>query len=234
MAATMAHEINNPLAAIVNELFIAQTNAESPETVRRCLEVADGELRRVIQITRQSLGFYRESVTSAEVVVTEVMDSTIDLLKNKFKAKHITVDKRYASFPLITGVTGELRQVFANLLANGIDAVENRGIISVRVRSGSLRSGIVCVRITIADNGEGIPNSAVPHVFEPFFTTKKSVGTGLGLWVAKQLVEKHGGSIRLRSRTAGLRRGTLFSIVLPAANAHSDAELTLHQKKKSA
>jgi PAS domain S-box-containing protein len=209
MAAAIAHEINNPVDAVMNLLFLAQDSNGLPESTRELLETADAELRRVAHITRQSLGFYRESNAPALTSVTTVLDSVLDLLKNRIKAKHATVDRQWDGDVQITAVGGELRQVFSNLVSNSLDAIDGRGRIKLRVSVCGHR-----VRVTIADNGRGIPPSALQHIFEPFFTTKDAVGNGLGLWVSQQIIEKHGGTIRVRSRSEGLRRGTTFSIVL--------------------
>jgi PAS domain S-box-containing protein len=210
MAAAIAHEINNPLAAVMNLLFLASRTSRLPESTRRLLKAADAELRRIAHITRQSLGFYRETNAPGPTSVTAVLDSVLDLLKNRIKAKHAVVKKQWKGDVQITAVPGELRQVFSNLVANSLDAIDERGTIWVRVASGKQY-----VRVTVSDNGKGISSSAVSHIFEPFFTTKDKVGTGLGLWVSQQIVEKHGGKIRARSRSEGSRRGTTLSVVLP-------------------
>ncbi len=218
MAATIAHEINNPLSAVMNALYIARDEAASPELVRQALGLADEELRRIAQLARQALGFYRESTAPTRVLLNDVMDSALDLLKGKVEARRARVEKVYDAEAVVIGVAGELRQVFANLLANSLDAIDASGTITVRLSSRPAdKTHHPAVTITVADNGKGIEGAALPHIFEPFFTTKQAVGTGLGLWVSKQIVEKHGGSIRVHSRTDGGRRGTTFSVVLPAA-----------------
>lgn len=214
MAATIAHEINNPLEAVMNSLFLAK-GLESG-AARQYLSIAEEELLRIAHITRQSLGFYRESNAPAVLSVNAVLDSAVDLLKSKVKAKQATVEKQWDEETRITGVGGELRQVFSNLVANSLDAIEERGTIKLRVsRSAFSKNGRPCVRVTVADDGKGITTDALSHLFEPFFTTKGAVGTGLGLWVSKQIIDNHGGSIRVRSNTEGDRRGTVFSVVVP-------------------
>jgi len=216
MAASIAHEINNPLAAATNALFIAK-GMKDPEAMREYLEIADAELKQIAHITRQSLGFYRESNGPALMVVNEVLESAVDLLKSKISKKHANIEKQWDGNVEIIAIAGELRQVFANLLANSLDAIDEAGTIKLRVSKGrSSKNGGRCVRVTIADNGKGIAASSHAHLFEPFFTTKGTVGTGLGLWVSKQIIDKHDGSIRMRSSATGLRTGTVFSIVLPA------------------
>jgi len=146
-----------------------------------------------------------------------VLDSAVELLKSRAKAKHATVEKEWDEEEVrITGVGGELRQVFSNLVANSLDAIDEHGTIKLRVsRSKFSKNGLLCVRVTVADDGKGITADALPHLFEPFFTTKGTVGTGLGLWVSKQIIDNHGGTIRVRSRTEGIRRGTVFSVIVP-------------------
>jgi PAS domain S-box-containing protein len=216
MAASIAHEINNPLEAVTNLLFLAKTSHDQPEATYQYLDMADEELRRIAHITRQSLGFYRESNAPTRVSVDAVLESAVDLLKSRITAKHAVIEKQWNGAVMITAVAGELRQVFSNLLANSLDAVDECGTIKLRLSTcTAARNGHSCVRVTVADNGKGIGEGSRPKLFEPFFTTKGTVGTGLGLWVIKQIVDKHGGTIQVRSSVGGKRRGTVFSIVLP-------------------
>jgi PAS domain S-box-containing protein len=220
MAATIAHEINNPLAAVTNSLFLAANVRDLPDSARQFLVTADEELRRIAHITRQSLGFYRESNAPALTSVGALLESTVDLLKGRIKAKAAVIEKQWDGDVVVTAVAGELRQVFSNLLSNSLDAIEQKGTVTLRVTAGTApKNGQRCVRITIADDGKGIPASSQPQIFEPFFTTKGTTGTGLGLWVGKQIIDKHHGTIRVRSTTQGARRGTVFSIVLPVEPA---------------
>jgi signal transduction histidine kinase/CheY-like chemotaxis protein len=218
MAATISHEINNPLEALTNLLFLAQHQDGMSEKAHNLLEMADAELQRVAHITRQSLGFYRESNAPAPTSISRVLESCIELLRSKLDGKHISVQKEIRDDVSITAVAGELRQVFSNLLSNSIDAVGDQGRIHLRVSaSHSLQTnGCPSARITLSDNGRGMPTDVRRHLFEPFFTTKGMVGTGLGLWVTRQIVEKHGGSIRVRTSNEGEHHGTAFSVVLPA------------------
>jgi PAS domain S-box-containing protein len=217
MAAAMAHEINNPLAAVTNVLFLAQDIEGLPEPARQYLETADAELKRIAHIAQQSLGFYRESNTPEIVSVNRVLDSAVELMKSKITARRARIVKEWDGEVKATAVAGELRQVFSNLLANSLDAIGEEGTIRLRVSAGTdFKTGRRSVRVTVADNGKGISAGARQHIFEPFFTTKGSVGTGLGLWVTRQIVDKHRGTIRMRSCTGGAHRGTVFSVVLPA------------------
>jgi signal transduction histidine kinase len=152
--------------------------------------------------------------------VGALLESTVDLLKGRIKAKAAVIEKQWDGDVVVTAVAGELRQVFSNLLSNSLDAIEQKGTVTLRVTAGTApKNGQRCVRITIADDGKGIPASSQPQIFEPFFTTKGTTGTGLGLWVGKQIIDKHHGTIRVRSTTQGARRGTVFSIVLPVEPA---------------
>jgi PAS domain S-box-containing protein len=217
MAASIAHEINNPLAAVMNSLYLAQTGTDDLAEVRRYLALADDELRRVAHITQQTLGFYRESSAPTRVSVNAVMDSTVDLLGGRIKIKRAVIEKQYAGDLYVEAVPGELRQVLSNLVGNSLDAIPDEGVIKVRVsKSSAVKSHSNQVRITVADNGKGIDAATLPHIFEPLFTTKTHTGTGLGLWVSKQLIDKHHGCIRVRSQSKGLRRGTVVSVVFPA------------------
>jgi signal transduction histidine kinase len=215
MAAVLAHEINNPLAAVMNLLFLAQTTGEIPAPVHRYLKMADGEVKRIANITRQTLGFYRESSGPTTFLVVTLLNSVIDLLQAKMVSTQVIVEKQCDDLLQITATFGELRQVISNLMLNSLDALGEGGRVTLRAStSRSPVDGSSRIRITIADNGQGISAAALPRIFEPFFTSKGSTGNGLGLWVGKQIIEKHGGSIWVRSRTCE-PQGTTFSMVLP-------------------
>jgi PAS domain S-box-containing protein len=219
MAASIAHEINNPLAAVVNTLYLARTNAEDPEFVRRNLDVADDELMRIAHITRQTLGFYRESSAPAAVSVGSILDAVVDLLRGKIRAKGAIIERQCDDGLRVLAVPGEMRQIFSNLLLNSLDAIGHKGTIKLRAsKSTSVDSNRPRIRVTVADNGKGIDASILPRIFEPLFTTNEATSSGLGLWVSKQLIDKNGGFIRVRSSTNSSRRGAVFTVVLPAAS----------------
>jgi two-component system, NtrC family, sensor kinase len=223
MAATVAHEINNPLEAVMNTLYLAQTTEGLPPSARQYLDIAEGELKRIAHITRQTLGFYRESSGPTRFCIAPVLDSVIDLLQAKIKAKRATVERQCDERLEMTGISGELRQVFANLVLNSLDAIDEKGTVRLRVSASSrYGDGDRYIRVTVADNGQGIDAATRLRIFEPFFTTKGSVGNGLGLWVCKQIVDKHNGFIRVRSSRNGTRRGATFTVVLPAAPVPRD------------
>jgi two-component system NtrC family sensor kinase len=216
MAASIAHEINNPLSAVMNILFLVRTTPDLPQSARDYLETANGELMRIAHITRQTLGFYHNDSVPTRSSAAALLDSVVRLLEPRVRAKNITITTECPEGLQVLGVFDELRQVVANLLLNSLDAVGENGTVRLRA-SASLYTfeGRPCVRITVADSGKGIPKAAIKQIYEPLFTTKGSIGTGLGLWVSKQLIEKHRGAIRVHSAVDGDRRGTTFSIMLP-------------------
>lgn len=216
MAAVLAHEINNPLEAVGNILFLAQSTEGLPGSVREYLEMADAELRRIAHITRQTLGFYREATAPTTFYVAFLLDSVFDLLKAKIASRQAIVERECDVTLQVTAFQGELRQVLSNFLLNSLDALEDNGKVTVRASiSTDDLSEARKIRISVADNGQGISEEALPHIFEPFFTTKGSIGNGLGLWVSKQIIEKHGGEVTVDSCTYGPHRGTTVALILP-------------------
>ncbi len=217
MAAVLAHEINNPLESVVNLVYLAKTTDGLPASVHHYLEMAEAELKRVAHITRQTLGFYRESSAPTTFEVVELLNAVIDLLQAKISSTTVVVEKQCDASLQITGVSGELRQVFSNLLSNSLDAAGEDGRVVLRASAVPAHPGRdKRIRITVSDNGYGIAARTMPEIFEPFFTTKGDIGNGLGLWVCKQIVGKHSGLLQIRSHTHGPRRGTTISVVLPA------------------
>jgi PAS domain S-box-containing protein len=215
LSATVAHEINNPLEAVVNLIFIARNDPEAPPAVVRQLMVAEQEIERVAHITRQTLGFYRESNAPEEVQINDLLETILSIYSNKLESTRIQVKRDYGDCPAIRGVAGELRQVFSNIIANAIDAAGEFGSIAIRSRPAPEgESG--AIEVTVADSGAGVSPEHLEHIFEPFFTTKKDVGTGLGLWVTREIVERHGGSIQV-SPSQGLDglSGAAFTLRLP-------------------
>ena len=217
LAAAIAHEINNPLEAVTNLLYLA---GRDPESQQDYLRLAEKEVQRVAAIAQQTLGFVREPSSALPLNVAETLDQVLRLYLPRLVAKRIQVEKHYDIDADIRGFAGELRQLFSNLITNAVDAMGESGRLRVRVaRSHEWangerhRSG---VRITIADNGGGIRRNDMAHIFEPFYTTKKDLGTGLGLWLSHGIVQKHGGSIRVRSRTTPGHSGTIFTVFLPS------------------
>ena len=219
MASTIAHEINNPLETIGNVIYLAMTDPGISPSAKSFLEVAVQELDRVNHIARQTLAFHRETSAPALIDLRASIDTTLKLFAGRLEARNITVARRYAEVGRIRAFGGEIQQVISNLLANSMDAMPNHGRIEIRL-SRTLSSGTEKVRLAIADTGSGISPERLASVFEPFFTTKEMHGTGLGLWVTKQIVEKHRATIRVRSK---LGRGTVFSIVFPLAEVAKES-----------
>jgi len=219
LAATMAHEINNPLEAITNLLYLARNAPELSGDIRQYLAAADEELKRVGHIAKRTLAFYRDTGSPVNMDLAEAADEVIGIFRRKIESKQVRVAKEYAEGTRIKCNSGEIRQVLSNVVLNAIDAVPQNGTVHIRLSSG--KKG---VRILVADNGPGITREDRTRIFEPFFTTKKDVGTGLGLWISRAIVEKHGGFIRIRSSVAPGKSGTTVSIFLPegAASAASN------------
>jgi PAS domain S-box-containing protein len=216
LAATVAHEINNPLEAVINLVYLAR-HSDNPSEVKPYLAAAEEELVRVSHLTKQTLGFYRSSQTAIPIRLGSMVKSLASVFSSRVRNKEIDFQSQFRHDPEIVGIPSELRQLIANLISNSIDAVPRRGRVRVRLSCGrekraERREG---VRLTVADSGPGIPRAVRARLFEPFFTTKKDVGTGLGLWVCKGIVEKHHGQIRVKSRRDNGKSGTVFSVFLP-------------------
>jgi PAS domain S-box-containing protein len=220
LAASIAHEINNPLEAVTNLLYLIRQENLSPEAARFA-DLAQQEVTRVSEITQQTLRFYRQSTLPARTNVSELLDSVLTLHLGRIQSLqvdlHRELDRRLELFCF----AGELRQLFANLIGNALDAMTpDGGRLIVRVRPATQNS-LPGIRISVADTGCGISQESRRHIFEPFFTTKEATGTGLGLWVSEQIIRKHHGSVRVRSRADGAT-GTVFSIFFPSTGVEPD------------
>ena len=226
LAATLAHEINNPLQAVTNLLVLLEQSLELDETDRAYATMAAEELARVTDLTRQSLSFFREASAPKPVNIEETVESVLKVYAKRVAGRGISLKKQYRSSETIHSFPGEIRQVFATLLLNAVQATPHGGTISVRVRKSTrkIEGKIKGVRIVIFDTGIGIPIENQTRVFEPFFTTKEEQGTGLGLWVAQGIVNRLGGLIRMRSSVRRGKCGTCFSIFLPADFGNSPPE----------
>jgi PAS domain S-box-containing protein len=226
LSATVAHEINNPLEAVVNLIFIAKTDPGTPAAVLKHLTLAEQEIERVAHITRQTLGFYRESNAPEAIQINSLLESILNVYSNKLESSGIRVQCHFTECPPILGVAGELRQAFSNLLANAIDAAGENGQIIINSQ-GITGSGGDAVEVVIADSGSGITAEHLDRIFEPFFTTKKDTGTGLGLWVTKEIVERHDGTIQVRPSHGGKEsQGAAFVLRLPSAPILAPSENT--------
>ena len=213
LAQTIAHEINNPLEALTNLIYLC-THTEDQRQVQEFLKQATKELERVAKITKQILSFHRETKSAEALDFREMVQSVLALYVVQMEAKHISVNCTKGPEFCIHGFPGELRQVFANIIGNAIDASPDHGRLCIRIRKGSSQD-IPGVVFTVHDEGPGIPKELRNRVLEPFFTTKELKGTGLGLWLANSLVMKHRGTLRFRSRHGSGGAGTCFRVFLP-------------------
>ena len=216
VAGLIAHEINNPLEAITNTFYLLRDHPSLDEEARYYAQLGEEELRRVAHITRQTLGFYRESKRPVEVSISALLDEILELQTRRMEFKNIVLDKRYRSSGSVHGFPVELKQVFLNLIGNAVQAMPDGGRLHLHVFETSRRTSQgagVC--ISICDTGTGIDAEHAKHLFEPFFTTKATKGTGLGLWISKGIIQKYGGSIRFRSVSLAGGKITCFQVFLP-------------------
>ena len=217
LAATIAHEINNPLEAVTNLLYLISILPAVPPAAAEYTRMAQAELERVSHITRQTLAFHRQSDSPEPVRLGELLDSVIFLYSRPAIAKHIEISREVRFAGEIRGYPSELRQVLSNLFSNALEACPTGGRLRVRVYESREfhNSNKPGVRIVIGDTGSGIARENSRKIFEPFFTTKGAKGSGLGLWVTQSIVAKHNGFIQMRSSTRAPQSGTVFSIFLP-------------------
>lgn len=209
-AATIAHEINNPLEAAINSLYLLNGDRGMAPQSRQYLLTAEQELARVAAVARQTLAFYKDTAPQVPVGIPQLLDEIVAVYSRRIEGRSIGIIREYRSQRQVLGSAGELRQVFSNLILNAVDALGPGGTITLRVREET-REGSELMRVEVEDNGSGIAGEILQRIFEPFFTTKKDVGTGLGLWSAKNLVEKHHGQLFVES-VEGVTR---FTVLLP-------------------
>ncbi|MBZ5504168.1 MAG: hybrid sensor histidine kinase/response regulator [Acidobacteriia bacterium] len=217
LAASIAHEINNPLESVTNLLFLIGTSSSLEESKIYSATAMD-ELARVSEIAIHTLKFFRQLSKPTTVYLTELVDSALVLYQARLISACVAVQKEYRACPPITAMAGELRQVIVNLVGNAVDAMRGGGTLKIRIdrsteRSNGSRPGM---RLTIADSGSGIPAEIKSRLFEPFTSSKGETGTGLGLWVSSEIIRKHGGTIKFKSSSSTPSTGTVFSIFLPA------------------
>jgi signal transduction histidine kinase len=225
LAASIAHEINNPLEAVTNLLFLMRAS-ENPAQAHTYLCQADQELARVAEITRQTLRFYREPSHPVDTLVASVLRSVLVLYNSRLLAAGVEVLLEVdAPEATVLASPGELRQVIANIVGNAIDAMRHGGRLRLRITEENGAADEPRIRLTIADTGSGIPAALLPSIFEPFVTTKGETGTGLGLWVTGEIMRRNGWDIRVRSRCGPHGSGTVFSITMPlrAAAVHMES-----------
>jgi PAS domain S-box-containing protein len=217
LSATIAHEIRNPLDTVANLIYLLRHEQEASEASAQYLEMASDELTRIAQITGQLLTFHREARTPVDVDLADVLQSVLVLHAPQIRRGHIKVEQRLEARASVRGFPGELRQVFSNLVGNAIDAMPHGGKLILHIRESSHAADPACrgVRVTVLDTGAGISLGVRRNLFAPFYTTKGEKGTGLGLWVSRGIIEKHEGTIYLRSCTRPGKSGSAFSVFLP-------------------
>jgi protein-histidine pros-kinase len=211
LATSLAHEINNPLAALNDILFLLKAKPELSEESLELVTSAKKELERLTTIARETLAPHRSSGESVEIHVSELIDVSLESFHRLIELGHVHVVRHYDPDAVVEGNPGELRQVFTNLISNAIDAMPKGGVLDVQVLTEGPQ-----VKLIFTDSGSGIPRERLPEIFEPFVTTKGEKGLGIGLWISRNIVEKAGGHIEVHSSTAGSDHGTQFIISLAA------------------
>ena len=216
LAASISHEINNPLEAVTNLLYLVRCEEHLSDEVRTYLNAAENELGRVSQIVSHTLRFHRQSTRPREVTAHELLEPTLGLFNGRLGNSNVSIVLEERSTARVTCYEGEIRQILNNLVGNAIDSMKTGGRLVIRTRdSRDWKSGAPGVRIVVADNGHGMPPDVMKRVFEPFYTTKGINGTGLGLWIARGIVDKHEGMLGIFSSTRPGKSGTVFSLFLP-------------------
>jgi PAS domain S-box-containing protein len=227
VAGIIAHEINNPLESITNTFYLLRNHPSLDEEARYYAQLGEEELIRVSHITRQTLGFYRESKDPVEVSLSRLLDDILELQTRRLEFDNIVIEKQYRSNGMLEGFPVELKQVFLNLIGNAVQAMPDGGTLRLRVADcGQLEGRGAGITISVTDTGSGIEAENAKHLFEPFFTTKSTKGTGLGLWISKGIVQKYGGTIRFRSLRYRLGKTTCFQVFLPETNRNTVTRAT--------
>lgn len=220
MAATIAHEINNPLEAVVNLLYLVRASVTDPKALSY-LDTAERELDRVSHIARQTLGFYRENASASQATITRLAQDAITVYEPRSIAAGITIVQGLESTRKIVMRKGEMIQVISNLITNSIYAMPKGGTLTITTSDVELpKRGVLLI---VEDSGTGIAAKDLPHIFDAFFTTRSTIGTGIGLFVAKQFVEGHGGTITASTCTEPRNHGTIMTIFLPAETTYASA-----------
>jgi signal transduction histidine kinase len=215
LAAAVSHEINNPLEAVINLLYLIQQNS-TDENVKRFSQTAQQELARVSHIVTHTLRFNRQANGAAKEMISELLDSSVAIYLPRMKTLGVEIQRDYRDSQPVLCFGSELRQVFANFIGNSFDASKRGGRLLLRTREQAHpHTGERGVRVTVADTGSGMDTLTRSRLFEPFFTTKGDKGTGLGLWVSREILKKHHASLRVKSRRSPKQSGSVFSIWLP-------------------
>ena len=216
LASSISHEINNPLEAITNLLYLTAMHDNLPEEIKDYIHLAQSELSRVSQIATQTLRFHRQAVRPTRVNAGTLVQAVLDLYGGRLNNSGITVSTAFASTTPILCFENDIRQVLNNLIANAIDAMRSGGHLLARAHDVTdPHTGRPVVRVTIADTGHGMSGETLKRIFEPFYTTKDLNGTGLGLWISAGIIDRHHGRIAVRSSMHPVHHGTIFSLILP-------------------
>jgi C4-dicarboxylate-specific signal transduction histidine kinase len=229
LAASIAHEMNNPLSSVTNLLYLVACDETLNESTRAFVDRAALELDRVSKIATQTLRFARRTVAPAQVNIEEIVNGLMLLFGGRLTQSHVSASVRKRKVSNFYGYSSELMQLLTNLLSNAIDAIGESGKITIAIQdSRDWRTSLPCVAVTVADSGPGIAPQYREKIWEPFFTTKSETGTGLGLWLVEETVRKNGGSIRMRTASSATQHGTVFRLLLPfqpPSNAETPREL---------
>lgn len=222
MAASIAHEVNNPLESVTNLIFLLKSDGLPEETRQAYIEIAEREITRVAAIARRTLGFYREDSRQTTIDLNEMLEGVIDVYRDKLAGGSVKLQRAYCDDARIKAKAGEIRQIITNLVVNAMDALRRSGgtLMVSTVRTDS------SVSVIIADDGPGISDENLKRIYEPFFTTKSDIGTGLGLWVSRELATKNNGSIKVESSTNDGTHGTRFEVTFPSVSGMQQSDRT--------
>jgi PAS domain S-box-containing protein len=228
LAASVAHEINNPLEAVANLLYLITITSSAPETLAHAQRALE-ELMRVSLVTQSTLKFHRQAGAPQITRLSEVLDSVLVLFRSRLQVAEIRLEVHVSGEALIACMSSEAQQIFANLISNAIEATPRGGKMQIRLRPSRDWRNYAArgMRVTFADSGVGMDRATMSRIFEPFFTTKLDTGTGLGLWVVAQLVERHRGDIRVWSSPRPHASGTVFSLFLPLGRGPGSSDAAL-------
>ena len=217
LASSISHEINNPLESVTNLLYLISLRDDLSPPVREYVGVAQAEIARVSQITTQTLRFHRQTARSTQVTAAQLVEPVLNLYRGRMFNAGIAIETRFTSATAVLCLENEVRQVLTNLIANATDAMRTGGRLVLHAHDATDHAtGVRGIRITVADTGQGMSPETRARIFEPFFTTKDLNGTGLGLWISAEIVQRHHGRLSVRSSQHPVHHGTVFALFLPA------------------
>jgi len=216
LASSISHEINNPLESVTNLVYLVASHRDLPQAVKQYVDLAQAELARVSQIVTQTLRFHRQSARPTLTTAAQLIEPVLNLYQGRILGSNIRFETRYTSQVQLQCFESEIRQVLNNLIANAVDAMRSGGKLTIRAKDAvDVPSGTPGVSILVADTGHGMSRETLARIFEPFFTTKDMNGTGLGLWVSTEIVERHRGRLTARSSNDARNHGSAFRLFLP-------------------